>query len=335
MKHACKNVILHGVKVNCSLRVDSTFASWVRMVLGCNSGVLIPILPEPTAKANGDTRQKSLRPGIYCDHSRTKLTIQNWQLMHQRPSQLSAETIMDAITQTVENCSIRVDSATQRGSAIDVVRMVLGCTASAAYSYYSRLLNEDVVQNEVATLSCETSSNLSQRCEKVRINGKGKFTPVADAKTLVEIVFLLPGKTAREFRRQSAAKVCRLLGGDTTLVSEIEQRRAALESTSEGRATQSFLLAGSSDGGSATPAEIETHEGMPTGFRYLDTTDRQAVAKQVVKHELQRQQQAIKRQRCDDMFVRYKGLMNLKVELDDRTKIELRDNVSILTRQGS
>ena len=252
----------------------------------------------------------------------------------------SIELRMEAITENVENCSIRVDSTTQRGSAIDVVRMVLGCTASAAYSYYTRLLNEDVAQNEVGIVRCNPSSNLSQRCEKIRINGKGKLTPVADAKTLVEIVFLLPGKTAREFRRQSAAKVCRLLGGDTTLVSEIEQRRAALESTAEGRATQSFLLAGSTAGERGTPAEIETYEGMPVGFRYLDATDRQAVAKQVVKHELQRQaqalehqEQAMKRQRCDDMFVRYRGLMNLKVELDDRTKIELRDNVSILTKQ--
>ena len=220
---------------------------------------------------------------------------------------------MDAITENVENCSIRVDPTTQQGSVIDVVRMVLGCTSSAANTYFARMKEE--------------GTECAQRCAQHRINGKGKLTPVADAKTLVEIVFLLPGKTAREFRRQSAAKVCRLLGGDTTLVSEIEQRRAALESTAEGRATQSFLLSGSS------PAEIETYEGMPVGFRYLDAADRQAVAKQVVKHQLERQQQAIKRQRCDDMFVRYKGLRNLKVELDDRTKIELRDNVSILTKQ--
>ena len=206
----------------------------------------------------------------------------------------------------MENCSIRVDSATQRGSVIDVVRMVLGCTSSAANTFFARIK--------------EGGTGYVQRCAGHRINGKGKLTPVADVKTLVEIVFLLPGKTAREFRRQCAAKVCRLLGGDTTLVSEIEQRRAAL--------------------GGSTPAEIETYEGMPVGFRYLDATDRQSVAKQVVKHELQRQaqalehqEQAIKRQRCDDMFVRYRGLMNLKVELDDRTKIELRDNVSILTKQ--
>ena len=32
------------------------------------------------------------------------------------------------------------------------------------------------------------------------------------------------------------------------------------------------------------------------GFRYLDATDRQAVAKQVVKHELQRQAQALEHQ---------------------------------------
>ena len=60
---------------------------------------------------------------------------------------------MDAITENVENCSIHVDSATQRGSVIDVVRIVLGCTASAGYSYYTRLIQEDVAQHEVGTVS--------------------------------------------------------------------------------------------------------------------------------------------------------------------------------------
>ncbi|CAM9114161.1 unnamed protein product [Ectocarpus sp. 8 AP-2014] len=64
--------------------------------------------------------------------------------------------------------------------------------------------------------------------KKIRINGRGQLTPVADAKTLVEIVFLLPGKMARDFRRKSAAKVCRLLGGDSSLISEIEERRTSL-----------------------------------------------------------------------------------------------------------
>lgn len=211
---------------------------------------------------------------------------------------------MNAISENVENGTIRVDSATQQASAIDVVRVVQQCNSSVA-SAYLRKLKENFP---------DVGSNVS----RARINGEGKDTPVADAKTLVEIIFLLSGKTASEFRRQSAAKVCRLLGGDSTFVSEIEQLRAALESNTTKR---------------PTPTEIETHQGMPMGFRYLDTTDRQAVAKQVVKHELERQQQALKRQRCDDMFGKYQGLVNLKVELDDRTKIELRNNVSILTRQ--
>ena len=117
--------------------------------------------------------------------------------------------------------------------------MVLGCTSSAANTCFARIKEGD--------------TGYVQRCAGHRINGKGKLTPVADVKTLVEIVFLLPDKTAREFRRQSAVKVCRLLGGDTTLVSEVEQRRAALESTPKGRATQSFLLGGSTAGEHGTP----------------------------------------------------------------------------------
>ena len=63
----------------------------------------------------------------------------------------------------------------------------------------------------------------------IKINGRGKPTPVAAAPILVSLVWNLPGKAAKEFRRQSAHLVCRYLGGDLTLVREIEDRYNALE----------------------------------------------------------------------------------------------------------
>ena len=53
---------------------------------------------------------------------------------------------------------------------------------------------------------------------KLRINGKGRETPVAGATTSVEIAWLLPGKKAASFRRKGAKTVCRMLGGDLSLV---------------------------------------------------------------------------------------------------------------------
>ena len=70
---------------------------------------------------------------------------------------------------------------------------------------------------------------------KLKIDGKlkGRETPVADAATLVEVAWLCPGKAAIAFRRQGAETVCRMLGGDLTLVDEIQHRHAQLACTAE------------------------------------------------------------------------------------------------------
>ncbi|KAG5178590.1 hypothetical protein JKP88DRAFT_158425, partial [Tribonema minus] len=125
--------------------------------------------------------------------------------------------------------TIRVDAATNKGSVIDVIRLVHPDIESKhASTYFTRLTTEIP---EIAT-----------QCGLLRINGKGKPSPVADAKTLVEIVFSLPGKAAREFRRTSAKTVCRVLGGDLSIVQEIEQRHHTLQQTEGGRAAQAFTL---------------------------------------------------------------------------------------------
>jgi hypothetical protein len=131
--------------------------------------------------------------------------------------------------------SIRVDAATNTGSVIDVIRTVQQCNASDASTYLKRLVKD-------------VGTELGTRCPSLRINGKGQETPCADARTLVEIVWALPGKAARHFRRTSAQTVCRVLGGDLSLVAEIEARHDELQTEEGGKAAQTFLVKDSSCG---------------------------------------------------------------------------------------
>ena len=122
---------------------------------------------------------------------------------------------------------IRVDQATQKGSVYDVVALVTGKKGSYAIQAFSRVQQQN--------------TRLIPKCDRLKINGKGNITPVADAATLVEIAWLLPGKKAASFRRRGAETVCRMLGGDLTLVDEIQRRHAQVAGTAE----QEFLLADS------------------------------------------------------------------------------------------
>jgi hypothetical protein len=126
--------------------------------------------------------------------------------------------------------SIRVDAATKKGSVLDVVRIVQQCNASDASTYFKRLVSD-------------MGTELGTRCPSLRVNGKGQSTPCADARTLVEIVWTLPGKAARDFRRASAQTVCRVLGGDLSLAEELEARHALLQQSDGGQEAQEFLLA--------------------------------------------------------------------------------------------
>ncbi|KAG5184604.1 hypothetical protein JKP88DRAFT_244615 [Tribonema minus] len=129
------------------------------------------------------------------------------------------------------NTCIRVDNATQMGSVIDVINLI-----------------NPYESNAPKTLT-RLPQDLIAKCSQLRINGKGKLTPCADAQTLVEVVWSLPGKAARDFRRESAKAVCRVLGGDLTLADEIEARHHALQGSDEGQAAQAFMLADSDDSG--------------------------------------------------------------------------------------
>ena len=115
---------------------------------------------------------------------------------------------------------IRVDKATQKGSVRDVIQTV---TNRRDGSHLSQVLSRILKDNP----------SLNPKCVKLRINGKGRETSVADAATLIEVAWLCPGKAAVAFRREGAESVCRILGGDLSLVEEIQRRHAQLTGTAE------------------------------------------------------------------------------------------------------
>lgn len=100
----------------------------------------------------------------------------------------------------------------------------------------------------------------------------GKPTPCADAKTLIEIVWLIPGAAAREFRRNSARTVCRVLGGDESIIQEIEERHVALQSSAEGKAAQQFMLTTAD----TAPAAKRMRTDLPQELQLATTQDQKS-----------------------------------------------------------
>jgi hypothetical protein len=128
------------------------------------------------------------------------------------------------------------------GSVNDVIVAVTGCDQAHTSQVLTRLAIQypDFTPH---THPSEPGFNPSVNTSgvivfKLRINGSGKLSPVATAKVLIELAWLLPGNKAQEFRRASADKVRRVLGGDVSLLDEIEQRHAAVDGTPQ----EEFLL---------------------------------------------------------------------------------------------
>lgn len=130
--------------------------------------------------------------------------------------------------------TIRKDQASGKFSVIDIIKAATGFDSSNSSTYLARLCKD------------KPELGFDTRCSYIRINGKGRETPVADLATLVEIVWELPGKTAQKFRRQSAKYIVRILGGDPSLVDEIIRQDTVLNETEEGRDFQQSALGGSS-----------------------------------------------------------------------------------------
>jgi hypothetical protein len=127
------------------------------------------------------------------------------------PTLLTLEEIT-SINPALVNANIRIDKTTQQASVIDVIRLITGFKSSDATKTLTRL---GVV--------------LKVQCHPLRINGVGKITPVCDAQTMVQIIWELPGKTAKAFRRQCAHYIVRILGGDASLIEEMQDRAEVVD----------------------------------------------------------------------------------------------------------
>ena len=136
----------------------------------------------------------------------------------------------------IDETQIRMTEDGKRASVIDVIVWVTGYNSQHAAKTFTRM--SKVVDREWTN------------CEHIRIRGKGKPTPVADAPTMVDIIWELPGKMAKQFRRRSALDICRILGGDTTLADEINRRAQTVSS-----AQKRFFLGSQPDQRTETPEE--------------------------------------------------------------------------------
>ena len=220
--------------------------------------------------------------------------------------------------------NIRVDTATRNGSVIDVIRLINPDQTRQAAS-------------EAITALRTSCPELASRIGHLKIDGKGKHTPVADARTLVEIVWLLPGRAARDFRRSSAIAVCRILGGDLSLVQEIEARHHSLQGTQSGRAAQEFMLAESAAATvTVEPVHVLTQYAgsLPVELQLADTQQKSAYFEEWV---CRTRAEARQRARAQDVVFykdAYEALTSISAA-DDRTKIAFSDLIRRAVQQPS
>lgn len=143
---------------------------------------------------------------------------------------------------------MRIDEASGKASVIDVIKILSpGLTTHGASQMLIRLLEKEDATDPRVVLINEDNPNpnsIAPRIQYVQINGKGRSTPVTDAKTIVEIIWLLPASAAKSFKRESAQVICKVMGGDVSLCAEIEARCDRLQSTPQGQAFQDFVLSG-------------------------------------------------------------------------------------------
>ena len=101
-------------------------------------------------------------------------------------------------------------------SVVDTTAVITGHTPTNSLHTWQRL--------------SQSYPEVSQSVTNFKFSGQGqRLTPVADARTIVEIVMVLPGRTAALHRRKAADVLVRYLGGDPSLVEEVAANRLRQE----------------------------------------------------------------------------------------------------------
>ena len=114
-----------------------------------------------------------------------------------------------------------------RVSIYDVLQVVTGCPAYNCNTRWKRLQ--------------ESFPEVSTSSANFKFSGKGQVaTPVTDAKGIVEIIMVLPGRTAARVRKAAADVMVRYLGGDLSLVEEVAANRLRQEDMEEDEPARVF-----------------------------------------------------------------------------------------------
>lgn len=80
-------------------------------------------------------------------------------------------------------------------------------------------------------------------CYNFKFDGQGqKNTPVVDANGLIKILMILPGQKAAQFRNKAASILVRYLGGDLSLISEIENNNENQENNADNFGFRSLII---------------------------------------------------------------------------------------------
>lgn len=137
-------------------------------------------------------------------------------------------------------------------SVLDVIKIV-----TDANNHHMTWLRVQAQHPEVVT-----------KIESFQFTGQGQqATPTADVATLIEIVNLLPGQRAASFRAKGAKILVRYLGGDETLVDEIRDNAAKIESAPEDSPLKMFELP---EGSSSNAHRVELFSPTMEGKNAAD-----------------------------------------------------------------
>ncbi len=123
--------------------------------------------------------------------------------------------LMASLTQLNEHAVQQIRKTAETPPRLSVIDLV------AAISGYS----SNVASNVVLRLKATYPEVASSWCN-LKFGGRGqRDTPVTDARGAIELIMLLPGKTAAMARQSAASVVVRYLGGDMSLVQEVMNHR--------------------------------------------------------------------------------------------------------------
>lgn len=214
------------------------------------------------------------------------------------------------------NGGARIDEASAEASVLDVIRIQSpSVSPDNAKKMLSRLLEKEDTSELVGSgQNGPDPISLRDRIHYIQINGKGRTTPVCDAKTMVEIIWSLDTTAGKSYKRDCAQVICKVMGGDVSLCAEIEARCDRLQSTPQGQAYQNFVLGGAT---AEEPQAKRTRIGPP--IMQLASEEEYAKYVQVgLKHEMVNSEVSL--------------VMSLKDAFEQIRPLEPRDRIELCDR---